>query len=312
MDDGPPVPRTWPRAAVLLGVVLSLGVLGIGPVVGIPVATVALACGRSPRAWAVAAAALLASWGGGPSDPLWYIERGWAWILGGWFAALTLRFPRAGFLPRALGALAGSAAAVVLLVGRWPRGWELVEEVLAGRILAAAGSAEQAMRLVSPEGAVPESSLEALALLSEGQLWLLPGLVGLSSVAALGAAWWIAGRWALGEPEPLAPLGAFRFPDPLVWALIGGIAITLWGLPEWRRFGGSLVLLMSGLYLVRGLGVAFGVRGGSLSGPGWLLLIVGLLLAAPAVLFGATLVGLGDTWLDLRSRAAIGSGGEDR
>ena len=41
---------------------------------------------------------------GGPPQPgLWYVERGWALLLGGWFVALTLRWPASAFAARALG-----------------------------------------------------------------------------------------------------------------------------------------------------------------------------------------------------------------
>jgi hypothetical protein len=43
---------------------------------------------------------------------------------------------------------------------------------------------------------------------------------------------------------------------------------------------------------------------GGLSVAAYVLLAMGLLLAAPAVLGAAILIGIGDTWLDVRSRTS--------
>jgi hypothetical protein len=42
---------------------------------------------------------------------------------------------------------------------------------------------------------------------------------------------------------------------------------------------------------------------GGLSMAGYLLFAIGLVLAAPAVIGAAILIGIGDTWLDVRTRA---------
>ena len=58
---------------------------------------------------------------------------------------------------------------------------------------------------------------------------------------------------------------------------------------------------MGALYAVRGLAVGYAV-GGGLSLFGFFILALGLLVAAPAVLGFAVLIGVADTWLDLRQR----------
>ena len=77
----------------------------------------------------------------------------------------------------------------------------------------------------------------------------------------------------------------------------------------WGRAGTNLVAFMGALYILRGLGVVVFFLGG-LSLVGGILLGLALLLAAPLLLGGALLIGMGDSWLDLRSRLpSTGSGG---
>src|SRR5687768_4654850 len=63
----------------------------------------------------------------GDREGLWWVERGWAVLVAGWFIALTLQWPTSRFLPRALGALAGAGVvAAALLAGR-SGGWEMLD-----------------------------------------------------------------------------------------------------------------------------------------------------------------------------------------
>ena len=59
---------------------------------------------------------------------------------------------------------------------------------------------------------------------------------------------------------------------------------------------------MGGLYALRGVAVLLFINGG-VTGLGILFLVIGMLLLPPVLLLGALIVGVGDTWLDLRSRA---------
>jgi hypothetical protein len=60
---------------------------------------------------------------------------------------------------------------------------------------------------------------------------------------------------------------------------------------------------MGALYALRGAAVFLFVSGG-MSVFGYLMLAVLLVLVTPVVLGMAALIGIGDTWLDLRTRAA--------
>ena len=67
------------------------------------------------------------------------------------------------------------------------------------------------------------------------------------------------------------------------------------------RVGSNAVVFMGGLYAMRGVAVFMFISGG-LSLFGFVMFCLGIVLAAPLVLGIAVLVGVGDTWLDLRSR----------
>jgi hypothetical protein len=60
------------------------------------------------------------------------------------------------------------------------------------------------------------------------------------------------------------------------------------------------------LYALRGAAVFLFVSGG-LSLFGYFAFVVGLVLAAPVLIGVAMLIGIGDTWLDIRSRASEGT-----
>ena len=117
-QEGSPSTTEWRRVLALFLMVLALSVAQASVLVGIPLVALVLVVptGRLSGLVAGALAAVLA-FGGAPREALWYAERGWAILLGGWFAALTLRWPGARFFPRALGAVAGALAvtAVVLI-----------------------------------------------------------------------------------------------------------------------------------------------------------------------------------------------------
>jgi hypothetical protein len=71
--------------------------------------------------------------------------------------------------------------------------------------------------------------------------------------------------------------------------------------PEMERLGANFAFFAGALYALRGIAVFLALSGG-LKWSGWILALLGFILAAPVLLTGAMLAGLGDTWLDLRSR----------
>jgi hypothetical protein len=130
---------------------------------------------------------------------------------------------------------------------------------------------------------------------------LIPALLALESLAALGLAYSVYNRLSPVKIGPaLGPLTDFRFNDQLIWALAVGLTLSL--LPafgEGRNAGFNLLLFFGVLYVVRGLGVLAWILRGR-----YLFIILLGLIPQGVLLLGlmALALGLGDTWLDLRRR----------
>jgi len=128
---------------------------------------------------------------------------------------------------------------------------------------------------------------------------LLPALLALESLAALGLVWGVYRRLSpIQIGPPLGRLMDFRFNDQLVWGLAVGATLCL--LPQFeegRNAGYNLLLFFGTLYLIRGTGILAWMSRGRYT----LVFVLGLI---PHLFILVTLaLGLGDTWLDLRKRA---------
>jgi len=294
--------KGWLRAAGLFGV---LGVFSVGSSTLLLAAPLGLLIlGFQPRGLAVLAVGALAVVvfvGGDSSSGLWYAERGWALILGGWFLALTLRWPHKAFLPRGLGAVAGAFGVAALLFRVRPGDWAVLDWAVSSRMEAGMSMALAMMRsgLGSEafSGAFEATALEIMAL--QGSVF--PALLGLASLAGLGLAWWMFVRLNRIPEEGVGPLRDFRFNDQLVWVFILGVVVLLGSSGLLERVGTNAVVFMGALYALRGAAVVLFLAGG-VSFLGGFLLVLGFLLVAPVFLTGAFAIGLGDTWLDLRAR----------
>ena len=100
--------------------------------------------------------------------------------------------------------------------------------------------------------------------------------------------------------------------DPVRPAVAGVLLVLVPGLgPGALRAGSNLLTFMGALYALRGVAVLVSMSGGAF-GLGGILLVLFAALAdswMPAlVMAAAVLVGLTDTWLDLRARLAAPSG----
>lgn len=130
---------------------------------------------------------------------------------------------------------------------------------------------------------------------------LLPALLALESLAALGLAWSAYNRLSAVKIGPsLGPLTEFRFNDQIIWALAVGLTLSL--LPAFgdgRNAGFNLLLFFGALYATRGLGVLAWISKGR-----YIFIIVLSLIPQGIFLLGllSLALGLGDTWLDLRRR----------
>lgn len=308
--------RGWLRALGLFAVTLFMAVVEPLTLVAVPFVVLVLVL-PTPRFSAVVAgmiAALVAFGLGTGRSGLWFLERGWALLLGGWFVALTLRWPRSSFLPRALGAVAGSFGVAALFFAVQPGRWPVVDWVVQDRMATAWSLVMDAIRAFRAEGgSIPPEVLDGVTEMMELQGTIFPSLLGLTSLAALGVAWWLYVRMARGSDRGVGPLAEFRFNDQLVWVLIAGIVLLLagWG-DAWARTGGNAVVFMGGLYALRGAAVLVFLNGG-ISVFGAVALGVGMLVPvlASVILGGALVVGVGDTWFDLRTRAVAAADGNE-
>jgi hypothetical protein len=253
---------------------------------------------------AAAGAVLVAA--GDPTSGLWYMERGWTLLLGGCFLALTLRWPDVRFLPRGLGAVLGAFIGVGLLFWVRPGDWAVVDWAVRSKMEFTMNLLLQAIR-VSGEPEVFSGTFEARALeVMALQSLIFPALLGLASLSALGLSWWLYKKLTRSSEEGIGPLVEFRFNDQLVWVLILGVVALLASSGVVERIGTNAVVFMGALYALRGAAVVLFLTGG-LSLFWGILLLVGLLIVAPLVIMGAVIIiiGLGDTWFDLRARRAI-------
>jgi hypothetical protein len=300
--------RGWPRVAGLFGVVLATSVF-VNPtvVVGVPLVLLLAARGFGNVTSAVVAGLLiliLAGGLGGLSDGLWYAERGWAVLLGGWFLTLTLLAPDWRLTTRVLAAATASAAVAAVILVLREGAWVALDGAVALSVQAETDLTLQAVQMVGGSSILSPDIVELIRDVAAARVSVFPALLGLESIAALGVAWWVRTR-LLGEGDQgLASVRTFRFNDHLVWVLVVGLVLLVTqsgaALP---RVGSNVVVFMGALYALRGVAVFLFVSGG-VSIFGYAIFAV-LLVMLPPVVFGtAALIGIGDTWLDLRARAA--------
>jgi hypothetical protein len=298
------VGRGWGRVAALALVTMVLSVVQPALLIFVPLALLAVALPpRRPLLLALAGMILWLTFGHGIVDrTLWYFERGWALLLGAWFVVMVVALPRRRFLSRALAAVFATTATAAIFLALNRSGWSQLDAAVTAQLRAGAGDAIATWtRAVGLERVSDEVSRTVYAA-AELQAKLFPALLGLASLAALGVAWWAFGRLARNERAPLAPLRDFRFRDELVWLLIAGVVLL--GLPLnalATRVGENLLTFMAVLYALRGVAVLVVVGGV----PGPLGMLFGALLIVflyPFVMATTFLVGLSDTWLDIRAR----------
>lgn len=304
----------WGAAVALAGATLLLSVLDPFSLVALPFAVLLLAL-PPRRARTVAFALVLVTCvflivPAAGSFAL--LGRGWALLVGGAFALATLLRPTLGFISRALLAVVGSfaVAAVAAALGG---GWAGVDWVMAEHFRTAATLTSHQLAAQMPESRWAADLVAASGRVAHWQTQLFPALLALESVAALAVAWWLFARSAArgGAEAPsrgLAPLRDFRFPDALVWVGIAGLLLVALPLgTAATRLGANALLFMGALYALRGVAIFVFLARGASSVLSIVLGAVAAVFLYPLVLTAALLIGLGDTWLDVRGRVALAS-----
>ena len=241
---------------------------------------------------------------------LWYLERGWALVLAGCFVVLTMRWPRSRFFPRAFAAVTATSALVGLLLMVRPGSWSMVDWLITESLMRSVSVVIQMFMAIDSEVPFSITQLNSFFDLAAQQGRYFPALLGLSSLSGLAVAWWAYLRLSSGNGQGLGPLREFRFNDHFMWLFLTGLALIVLGAGEgWTSAGSNAVVFMGGLYALRGAAVLLFINGG-VTGLGILFLAIGMLLLPPVLILGALVVGVGDTWLDLRSKAVAIAGDE--
>jgi hypothetical protein len=297
-----PITETWVLLAAVLAVCAALGWWNGG---GAWLALIAIALG-----WYAATSPI----GTGPGNYRSLVH-GWTVLLAASFGVASLVTPGQRFLLRALSAVGIASVLAFTVAVATPDGVPSVRAVMKTEF---SRRTEETVAVVNDMATSPvwrravernpsldsmvKSNEEDLRTIANRSTRIVPALVALESLLALVLAWTIYHRIALADLGPrLGALKEFRFNDQLVWGLaVGGTIFFLPVFADGKDAGLNLLVFFGALYLLRGVGVLSFMTRGRL---GAILLVV-MTIFAPLLLGALALgVGVGDTWMDWRTRA---------
>lgn len=289
----------WLRAGVLCILVLLTSTARPSVLVAVPF--LLLVGTNALRGYAILGATLIAIIivMAGPYDGMWYLERGWALLLGGCFVGLSIVRPKMKISDRALEAVFGALVLVAILMTLMSGAWNIVDWVISDRVRA---TVAQVIALVGSEGLAP-ALMTAFYQTAEVQILIFPALTALASMSALLLSWWLFIFFSGRSEEALGLVKNFRFNDHLIWMLVVGLFLlfTRWSEPL-QRLGSNAVVFIGALCAVRGAAVIVFITGG-FSVLGYAMTLFGLVIVPPIVLGGAILIGIADIYLDFRKRS---------
>ena len=289
----------WLRAGVLCILVLLTSTARPSVLVAVPF--LLLVGTNTLRGYAILGATLIAIIivVAGPYDGMWYLERGWALLLGGCFVGLSIVRPKMKISDRALEAVFGALVLVAILMTLMSGAWNIVDWVISDRVRA---TVAQVIALGGSEGLAP-ALMTAFYQTAEVQILIFPALTALASMSALLLSWWLFIFFSGRSEEALGPVKNFRFNDHLIWMLVVGLFLlfTRWSEPL-QRLGSNAVVFIGALCAVRGAAVIVFITGG-FSVLGYAMTLLGLVIVPPIVLGGAVLIGIADIYLDFRKRS---------
>lgn len=291
--------------AVVGFVLVAPGTFVLAPLAGLLLA--ARPASRWEWAWIGAGVASVAVWAVVPAGLSTQFVRAFGVMLAGAFTLLIALAPqrpqRQALLAVAMTALGASIWLLVL-------GFNLrdVETDLARGL--SAGLLAQAQLSAAVGGGIATETrrlFEQLAEQSGAMAALLPATVMLTSLAGLALAWrgfHQLSRHAWGNPPP--PFARFTFNDHAIWLLVLAVGLAfvpLGDTPAVPSAAANLLAVMLVLYAVRGAAI-FRASVTTVSGLALTLFILVTVVMWAFVLAGLTLLGIADTWLDFRRRAA--------
>ena len=288
----------WLRAGVLCILVLLTSTARPSVLVAVPF--LLLVGTNAFRGYAISGATLIAIIivMVGPYDSMWYLERGWALLLGGCFFGLSIARPKMKISDRALEAVFGALVLGTILMTLMSGAWNIVDWVISDRVRA---TVAQVIALGGSEGLAP-ALITALYQTADVQILIFPALTALASMSALLLSWWLFMFFSGRSEEAFGPVKDFRFNDHLIWMLVVGLFLlfTRWSEPL-QRLGSNAVVFIGALCAVRGTAVIVFITGG-FSFLGYAMTLLGLVIVPPVILGGAVLIGIADIYLDFRKR----------
>lgn len=294
----------WKRAALLFLAVVILSVAPAGLLVAVPLLVLIGLRGVRSLPHFVATVVAMTFLLFGARDGMWYVYRGWALMIGGMFAALTIGVPSWRLTSKLVASVGATMAVWFGILGFRSEAWATLDWTVGDQLRAGYATAMQAMLVLRDGEPIPPALASGLYQTIEIQTSMYPAMLALESLAALGVAWWLYVRLVHPGTDGLAPFGSFRFNDHLIWLMVAGLMLMVMpGDGGMRRIGANVAAFMAGLYAFRGGAVVAFVSGG-ISLLGTVLIVGAFLLAAPFLLGFALFLGIADTWLDLRARVA--------
>lgn len=308
-------PRAW---ALVRAVALAVGVALVSPINPLVLVTLTLAVlllafrpyDLRALLFAGLLVALVFSDVRASHEALWYAERGWALMTAGGFVLVALFVDRRSLLVRALGGLAAGAAGLGLTAWLRPSVLAQVDWSITQRFHEAALAAQRVLGSMEGGEGMTRQLRDAVYQWAGTQEVVYPALLALATVSALAVGWYVVARFA-GVVTALPPVRNFRFDDGLVWVLllsVGALVLPVGG-ELLDRVGGNAALFLGALYLLRGAGVLMWVAAATL-GTGWTAWLWGAvaLLLYPLAAGVALLLGVSDSWVDVRERVRKATG----
>jgi hypothetical protein len=293
----------WVTPVVLALASATMSVVNPGVLFFVPFALLLLAVPPRRPALVLIGLALLATViFGQRGDTLWWFGRGWSLMVGAWFVAAIALLPQTSFIDRGLTAVFGAVLSSAVLFVTTRAGWTKLDVAVSERLRDSASAAVAQLGPALGRSSWGGDAIAAMYRAADLQTLIYPALLALATLSALAVVWWLWRRVTVSDARPLAQLRDFRFRDELVWVVIAAVALILLPLNQaLTRAGTNVVAFMGALYALRGLAVALVFFGA----PGPVGMILGGLVTVflfPMVLAGMLVLGLFDTWLDLRAR----------
>lgn len=295
---------------VLVFALFAPGSFVLGPLAGLLL--VARPVSRLAWGWLAIAVLWTAGWLSRTDELTGQFARAFVVVLiGAWLVLLVIRPGSA--IQRALLAV-GVALAVTF---GWLRAlgfqWGDLEAAAARSLSDVLLTQAHAMEKLGGSGSDLGATMLDVAGQARAMARLFPAGIALAALAGLALAWrghfWLAAR-------PLGPVPArfatFTFSDQVIWLLVAAVALVLIPADPWleplQQFGMNLLLVVTALYVVRGAAV-LRATAGRVSTPFALVAFLIAVLMFVFVAGGLSLLGVADTWLDFRRRAAPANGG---